>query len=280
MPQRRAITGRSQESRARFAEELRLLRQGRGVSLRGVAEVVGWDASQFGKMENGHTLGGPEIVEALDQYYGTGGMLLTLWELAVADPTQFREQYRRYMILEAEAISLWHYAVSAPPGLLQTAGYAREALAGGWLKGAELEQQVEARLSRRQLLEGEAPPPFRAILSETVLRTWLRDMGAWREQLAHLAEMAGRPSITLQVLPFRAGRRGLTNTTVMFLRLSSGRVVAYTENDLRGELVEENASVELLQRRYDAMRDLALSPAESREFILRTLEEAPCEPSI
>ncbi|MFB7089491.1 helix-turn-helix domain-containing protein [Streptomyces sp. NPDC056296] len=280
MPQRRAITGRSQEPRARFAEELRLLRQGRGASLRGVAEVVGWDASQFGKMENGHTLGGPEIVEALDQYYGTGGMLLTLWELAVADPTQFREQYRRYMILEAEAISLWHYAVSAPPGLLQTAGYAREALAGGWLKGAELEQQVEARLGRRQLLEGETPPPFRAILSETVLRTWLRDMGAWREQLAHLAEMAGRPSITLQVLPFRAGRHGLTNTTVMFLRLPSGRVVAYTENDLRGELVEENGSVELLQRRYDAMRDLALSPAESREFILRTLEEAPCEPSI
>ncbi|MFD7956491.1 helix-turn-helix domain-containing protein [Streptomyces ardesiacus] len=280
MPQRRAITGRSQEPRARFAEELRLLRHGRGVSLRGVAEVVGWDASQFGKMENGHTLGGPEIVEALDQYYGTGGMLLTLWELAVADPTQFREQYRRYMTLEAEAISLWHYAVSAPPGLLQTAGYAREALAVGWLKGPELEQQVEARLGRRQLLDGDAPPPFRVILSEAVLRTSLRDVEAWREQLAHLAEMAEHPSITLQVLPFRAGPHGLMNTAVKFLRLPNGRVVAYTENDLRGELVEENASVELLQRRYDAMRDLALSPAESREFILRTLEEAPCESSI
>ncbi|AQS68907.1 helix-turn-helix transcriptional regulator [Streptomyces pactum] len=280
MPQRRAITGRSQEPRARFAEELRLLRQGRGVSLRGVAEAVGWDASQFGKMENGHTLGGPEIVEALDQYYGTTGMLLTLWELAVADPTQFREQYRRYMILEAEAISLWHYAVSAPPGLLQTAGYAREALAVGWLKGPELEQQVEARLGRRQLLDGGAPPPFRVILSEAVLRTSLRDVGAWREQLAHLVEMAERPSITLQVLPFRVGPHGLMNTAVMFLRLPNGRVVAYTENDLRGELVEENASVELLQRRYDAMRDSALSPAESRDFILRTLEEAPCEPSI
>ncbi|MFB6551315.1 helix-turn-helix domain-containing protein [Streptomyces sp. NPDC056405] len=280
MPQRIAITGRSQEPRQRFAEELRLLRNARGVSLRGMADAVGWDASQFGKMENGHTLGGPEIVEALDLYYGTGGMLLTLWELAVADPTQFREQYRRYMLLEAEAISLWHYAVSAPPGLLQTAGYAREALAVGWLKGPELEQQVEARLSRRQLLEGEAPPPFRVILSEAVLRTSLRDVEAWREQLAHLAEMAGRPSIILQVLPFRAGPHGLMNTSVMFLRLPSGRVVAYTENDLRGELVEENGSVELLQRRYDAMRDLALSPAESREFILRTLEEAPCEPSI
>ncbi|MFH9734665.1 helix-turn-helix domain-containing protein [Streptomyces sp. NPDC017260] len=42
-----------------------------------MAEAVGWDTSRFGKLENGHTLGGPEIVEALDQYYGTGGMLAT-----------------------------------------------------------------------------------------------------------------------------------------------------------------------------------------------------------
>ncbi|MFJ3366040.1 Scr1 family TA system antitoxin-like transcriptional regulator, partial [Streptomyces anthocyanicus] len=99
------------------------------------------------------------------------------------------------------------------------------------------------------------------------------------EQLTHLVEMSERANITLHVLPFSAGRHGLTNIDVMFLRLPNGRVVAYIENDLRGELVEENASVELLQRRYDSTRDLALSPAESREFILRTLEEAPCEPS-
>ncbi|MFJ7149341.1 helix-turn-helix transcriptional regulator [Streptomyces sp. NPDC100445] len=278
MPQRLVITGRSQEPRARFTEELRRLRGERGLSLRDLAKEVGWDSSQFSKMESGQTLGGPEVVQALDQYYATPGLLVTLWELAVADPTQFREQYRRYMVLEAEAVSLWHYAVSAPPGLLQTAGYAREALSAGWLKGAELDQQVEARLGRRPLLDGDDPPPFRGIISETVLRTTLRDVQAWREQLSYLAEAAERPNITLQVLPFSAGLHGLLNTAVMFLRLLDGRTVAYTENDLRGELLEENVSVELLQRRYDAMRDLALSPAESRHFILRTLEEMPCEP--
>ena len=80
MPPRRAITGRSQEPRRRFAEELRLLRTQRGVSLRELAKAVGWDASQFGKMESGQTLGGPEIVEALDTYYGTPSLLLTLWD--------------------------------------------------------------------------------------------------------------------------------------------------------------------------------------------------------
>ncbi|MGA5035475.1 helix-turn-helix domain-containing protein [Streptomyces capoamus] len=279
MPARKVVTGRSQEPRRRYAEELHRLRIARGLSLRALADAAGWDPSLFKKLESGETPGGPEVAEALDDFYGTPGLLLAMWEMAVGDPTQFKEQYRRYMVLESEAVSLWHYSVSAPPGLLQTAGYAREALAAGWIKEHELDQQIEARLGRRQLLEAEHPPLFRVILSEAVLRTALRDREAWREQLEHLVESSERPNITLQVLPFSAGPHGLTNTAVMFLRLADGRTVAYSENDLRGELVEENTSVELLQRRYDAMRDLALSPAESRKFILRTLEEMPCEPS-
>lgn len=156
MPPRRVITGRSQEPRRRFAEELRLLRTERGESLRKLGEVLGWDWSLFGKMESGQTLGSPEVVQALDQHYGTPGLLLALWELAVGDPTQFKEQYRRYMMLEAEAVSLWQYSVSRPPGLLQTAAYAREALAAGGLKGEELDQQVDARIGRWKVLEGGA----------------------------------------------------------------------------------------------------------------------------
>ncbi|MEV8400755.1 helix-turn-helix domain-containing protein [Streptomyces niveus] len=279
MPTRRVVTGRSREPRARFAEELRLLRTARGESLRQLGERLGWDWSLFGKMEKGETLGGPEVVQALDTYYGTPGLLLALWELAVSDKSQFREGYRRYMALEAEATSLWHFAVSVLPGLLQTEGYARELLAAGGLKGAELVQQVEARMGRRELLEGEHAPPFRTILSESVLRTPLRDVGAWRCQLQYLTEVSERGEVTVQLVPFSAGLHGLTNADVMFLRLPEGRTVAYAENGYRGELIEETAPVERLQLTYDSVRDLALSPAESRKFFLRILEEAPCDPS-
>ncbi|MFG2571489.1 helix-turn-helix domain-containing protein [Streptomyces sp. NPDC048481] len=280
MPARRVVTGRSQEPRRRFAEELRLLRAAKGDSLRQLEEVLGWTASTFGKMEGGQSLGSPEVVEALDQHYGTGSMLLTLWELAVADPSQFKEQYRRYMLLEAEAVGLWQYSVSAPPGLLQADGYAREALMAGGLKGEELEQQIEARTSRRKLLEGEEAPPFRAILSEAVLRNSLRELPEWKRQLEFLLEASGRGNITLHVLPFGTGPHGLMNTDTMFLRLWDGRMVAYAENDVRGELIEESSRVERLHRTYDAVRDLALGPAESQSFILRTLEDLPCEPPI
>jgi len=176
-------------------------------------------------------------------------------------------------------VSLWHFGVSILPGLLQTDGYAHEVLALGGAKGEDLSRQVEARTGRRELLEGEDAPVFRALLAEAVLRTPLRDAGAWREQLGYLLEVSQRPNITLHVLPQAAGLYGLVSTDVMFLRLLDGSTVAYTENAHRGELVEENGSVEPLQRAYDAMRDLALNPAESRTFILRMLEEVPCEPS-
>ncbi|MFI0227200.1 helix-turn-helix domain-containing protein [Streptomyces lydicus] len=279
MPTRRVVTGRSKEPRARFAEELRSLRTRRGDSLRQLGERLGWDWSLFGKMEKGETLGGPEMVQALDQYHGTPGMLLALWELAVSDQTQFRERYRRYMALEAEATSLWHFAVSVLPGLLQTPGYAREVLAAGGLKAEELDQQVEARMGRRELLAGEDAPPFRTILSEAVLRTPLRDAGEWRRQLEYLGEVGERAGVTIHVLPQSAGLHGLMGAAVMFLRLPDGRTVAYTENGYRGELIEENGPVERLQRAYDAVRDLALTPAESRRFVLRMLEEVPCDPS-
>ncbi|MEW1720722.1 helix-turn-helix transcriptional regulator [Streptomyces sp. NPDC093109] len=279
MAGRRIITGRSQEPRLRFSEELGLLREQKKLSLRKLAEALGWDHSLFGKMETGDSLGSAEVVQALDQYYGTAPMLLTLWELAMADPSQFRERYRRYMILEAEAVSLWHFGVSVLPGLLQTKGYARAVLAADRINGPELEQQVEARIGRRALLEGENPPHFRTILSEAVLRSPLPDREEWREQLEHLLTMTERTTIALQVLPLAIGPHGLDSTNVMFLNAPDGSTVAYTENALRGDLIEQPTPVQQLQLRYDAVRDLALSPAESRKFITQMLEEVSWDPS-
>ncbi|MFF9852637.1 helix-turn-helix domain-containing protein [Streptomyces litmocidini] len=281
MPARRVVTGRSQEPRKRFAEELKSLRTERGLSLRKLGEVAGWDWSLFSKLEKGETLGGPEVIQALDQYYGTGRTLLALWELAVADPTQFKERYRRYMTLEAEAISLWHYAPCLLPGLLQTEAYARTLMgSGSGFEGDELTRQVEARMGRRALLEGDNAPTFRTILSETVLRTPLPNRAQWQEQLEHLLAAGDRRNVTIQVVPHSAGLYALSNTDVMFLKPTDGRTMAWVETAYSGELVEETAAVDRLQFRYDVVRDLALSPAESRKLILWTLEEASCEPSI
>ncbi|MFI2190236.1 helix-turn-helix domain-containing protein [Streptomyces sioyaensis] len=279
MPPRRAITGRSQEPRQRFADELRLLRATKGESLRQLGAALGWDWSLFGKMESGQTIGSPEVAQALDQHYGTGDLLLTLWELAAGDPTQFKERYRRYMALETEATGIQKYSPSVVPGLLQTKAYAeRMLILGGFAPGAELDQQVEARMNRRDVLSSDGGPQFRAILDEAVFRRALPDREEWQKQLKHLNEAANQRNVTLQVLPFAAGLCEMSNTDTSFLRLSEGRTVAWVETGYDGKLVEENAGVERLQFSYDRLRDHALSPRESAEFIQRLLEEAPCLP--
>ncbi|WP_329148008.1 helix-turn-helix transcriptional regulator [Streptomyces sp. NBC_01456] len=280
MPPRRAITGRSQEPRQRFADELRLLRAKKGDTLRQLGDALGWDWSLFGKMESGQTIGSPEVAQALDHYYGLPDLLLTLWELAAGDPAQFKERYRRYMALEAEAVSLWHYAVSVLPGLLQTEGYAHALLSAGGIMGEELTRQVEARIGRRELLDGDDAPRFRAILSEAVLRTPLEDANEWQKQLEHLLDMGERRNVMIQVVRQEAGLHALTNTHTMFLRLPDGRTVAWVETGYSGELVQEAAATERLQLSYDLVRDLALSPVESRKFVKQMLEEVPCDPSI
>ncbi|MET7796868.1 helix-turn-helix domain-containing protein [Streptomyces decoyicus] len=277
MPPRRAVTGRSQEPRQRFVEELRLLRAQKGDSLRQLGEVLGWDWSLFGKMEAGQTLGGPEVAQALDQHYGTKDLLLTLWELAAGDPKQFKERYRHFMTLEAAATGIQQYSPAVVPGLLQTEMYARRLLIlGGLPLGAELDQQVDARMNRREILTGDGAPQFRAILDETVLRRALLEREEWQEQLKHLIEVAEHPNVTLQVLPFAAGLRELPNTDTALLRLPEGRTVGWVETGYDGQLVEENVRVERLQFSYDRLRDHALSPRETAEFVLRILEEVTC----
>ena len=279
MPQRNAVTGRSQEPRKRFAQELRRLREEKGETLQQLAEQLGWDASTLGKLESGRNLGGPEIVEALDQHYGTTPLLMALWELAIRDMRQFKAEFRPYMAWEAKAVRMWHYAAASLPGVLQTEAYAREFLAAGGMKGEELTTQVDARMSRRDLLTGDDAPTFRSIISEFVLRTPLKDPAEWREQLQDLLDMSELDNVTIQVLPASVGLHALTNTDTMFLQDDTNQTVAWVETGYDGELFEETEDVRRLQLRYDRVRDLALSPDESREFIRRLLEEVPCEPS-
>jgi transcriptional regulator with XRE-family HTH domain len=277
MPPRRPVSGRSQSPRARYAEELTTLRREKGVSLRALGDAVRCDHSHLGHMEHGTTLGGPELAQELDKFYGTTH-LIVLWELAMRDPTQFRERYRRYMSLEAEATGLHKYAPSVVPGLLQTPAYARALLkAAGPIDEDDLTEQVEARIGRQDILSRDEPPQFRAIIDEAVLTRPLSDPAEWREQLMHLSAVSDWPNIAIQVVRSAVGLHGLASTDTMFLWLPDGRTVAYVETGYSGELAEETREVDRLRVAYDQLRDLALGPPAARELITQYLEEVPCE---
>ncbi|MFI9462180.1 helix-turn-helix transcriptional regulator [Streptomyces xiamenensis] len=259
-----------------LAEEQARLRAEQGWTYRELGEKVRFDHTYLHDMEKGRSLGGPEVIKALDELYGTEPHLTLLWKLA--RDSAFRDKYLRYMQLEARATVMHKYSLSVLTGLLQTADYARELLRAAQPLGGDVEDQVTARLSRQEHLTGENPADFRAILDEAVLRRPMADRRQWQTQLHHLVEMSERPNVTVQVLPFSVGAHGLTNTDTMLLWLPNGRPVGYVETGYSGDLTEEPRAVERLRLAYDRLRDLALPPRESVAFIEQLMEDIPCEP--
>lgn len=278
MGARKPNAGQRPSARQMLAKELARLREESGKSLATLGEETTYDRAYLHKLETGARVGSPGVIAALNAVYGTGGHLTMLWQLAREDA--FADKYKRFMELEAKATVRYEYAAGVIPGLLQTEGYAREVLQAARPRDDnDLAEQVAARLGRQDLLRGDDPPHYRAVLDESVLRRGGGDPKEWRIQLTHLVTVSQLPNITIQVLPFAAGLHALMGTSLTILWLPDGKAVAYTEDQHSGQLLESAKDVEDLRLSYDLLRDLALSPRESVAFIKRLMEDGTsCAP--
>jgi transcriptional regulator with XRE-family HTH domain len=117
--------------------------------------------------------------------------------------------FRTFIGLEEAASLIRGYDPHAIPGLLQTSGYAQASVRTGFPGASDEEagRRVDLRLARQHILSRPDPPRLWLVIDETVLSRPVATTGAevMREQIEKLIEAAGRPNITLQVLPFAAG---------------------------------------------------------------------------
>jgi len=205
--------------RRRLAAELRAIRERRGESLQTVATGLGpgWSTSKLSRYELGNGLNPREVAALLKHYQVTGALreyLLSLaqeasrkgWWEAYSDVSS--AEYREFIGLEAEAssISVWH--VEVVTGLLQTERYARALLTEYRqvepIAPAIIERRVELRMRRKDVLQQTPPLSLLVVLDESVLMRQYGGRSVMYEQLQSLAAEAGRPDITLRVLPLRA----------------------------------------------------------------------------
>ncbi|MBL1065151.1 helix-turn-helix transcriptional regulator [Streptomyces sp. 7-21] len=269
MAPRKSEQKRVAPARRKYMEELLQLREESGMSLGDLSERSTYDRSYLSKLERGERLGDLETAKRLDAVYGAKRTLQNLWHLAKEDV--YLGRYQRFMELESEANVIQMYVPQTIPGLLQTEEYAREQL---WStphrpdEEGRLEEQLVGRMSRRSILcNGDRHVHLRVILDEAALRRPLRDPVAWHRQLEQLLADARLPHVTVQVVPFSAGIHDLLGGTLTLLWLPEGAIAAYLESGKSGEVLEEPAEVEMLKLSYDQVRDLALSPSDSYEFI-------------
>src|SRR5262249_8689830 len=112
--------------------------------------------------------------------------------------------FEEYIGLEMAATEIWVYEVQSVPELLQTDDYSNAVASRdyGDFPAREIERRVRLRTTRRaKFLDRSNPPALRVLLDEAVLRRQIGGATVMRNQLKHLAEIAERPNMTVQVLP-------------------------------------------------------------------------------
>ncbi|WDZ88025.1 DUF5753 domain-containing protein [Micromonospora cathayae] len=176
--------------------------------------------------------------------------------------------FRPWVELEQEATCLRTFEPLLVPGLLQTEGYARALLrTGNLLPPAEIEELVAGRLARQEVLCRDAPPQVVAVIEEAVLRRRVGDPAVMREQLHHLADVAGEPHVQVRLIPADGPwHTGLAGPFVL-ARMPDSREVAYLDNQLRGELVTDPDDVATLGRRWESITGEAFPRRRSVELI-------------
>lgn len=259
-----------------FGTELRRWRTEAGLSLEQFGARVGFSPTLVGKVETGVRPPTADFARhcdaAVPEAHGLFGRLHALarnWD--GGHPSWFAE----WLDIEARATSLRWWEITLVPGLLQTPAYARALFAGSNpdADADAVDQLVEARLARQAILDREKPPLLWVVLDEAVLRRCIGSPEIMREQLLHLADMAGRPRITIQIVPARvAVHAGLLGAFII-AGLDGGSDTVYLETASTGQTVTTPSVVERIALAWESLRSVALPRDESRDLILRVVEE-------
>ncbi|MCZ4097029.1 XRE family transcriptional regulator [Streptomyces sp. So13.3] len=108
--------------------------------------------------------------------------------------------------LETSSAAIKTFQVMFVPGMLQTAAYTRALFAAGEpnAEPALFDRYVQFRQRRKQVLTGDSPPQFHAVIHETAIRMSFVGVDVLREQLEHLIEMALMPHVHIQIMPLAA----------------------------------------------------------------------------
>lgn len=206
--------------RRRLGLELRRLREAARLTGDDVCAHLGWSVSKLSRIEKARaTVPWSDVSDLLDVYDvddETRAALIQLckeakqqaWWQPYNDVLASFRNLATYIDLESAASSLRMYTPLTIPGLLQTEDYARAIMTAAWpleLSDEEIERRVELRMHRQQVIANDPPLRLWAIMDEAALHRQVGGRHVMRGQLEHLTEVARRPEVTLQVIPYAAG---------------------------------------------------------------------------
>jgi transcriptional regulator with XRE-family HTH domain len=269
--------------RKRLGMELRRLREEKGLTCEQVGGRLGCSGTRISRIETGKITAGPGDVRELLEVYGLNGIeaqaLVKLAREARKKGwwhtygTDLPEWFEAYVAFEAEAIAFSDYQPLLVPGLLQTNDYARAVLeaAPSPRSSEEIERQVSLRMDRQGILTKAEAPDFWFVVSETALRVQLGTPDMMAAQLRHLGEVATRPHIRVQVLPFTAAAHVNPVGGFRILTFADPRdpTIVYIEHLTGALFLEDDEEIAHYKVVFDHLRAEALGIGPSIDLIRR-----------
>ncbi|MEU9577318.1 helix-turn-helix domain-containing protein [Streptomyces chilikensis] len=266
--------------RRRLGQELRRLREQKGMTAEEVAERLLVSQSKISRLENGRRSISQRDVRDLCGVYEVEDQRIVESLMQMAKDS--RQQgwwhsfgdipYSVYIGLETDAASLRVYDPQVVPGLLQTRQYAESLITGALPEtaAADVEKRVQVRLRRQQRINAqENPLRLWTVLDEAALKRVVGNRAVMREQLEHLVEQAQMPHVTVQVIPFELGAHPGLNGQYAILEFpdASDSSVVYIEGVTSDLYLEKPNDVQKYSVMYEHLRAQALNVEQSRQFI-------------
>ncbi|MET2714661.1 helix-turn-helix transcriptional regulator [Streptomyces harbinensis] len=200
----------------RLGQELRKLREAADVPRAEVCRRIGIHTPHLSNIEAGRTACSEARLRALAEVYGCTNKALidALVEMSNASGKGWWTAYAK--TLETRVIDLAELEAAATahrsfqwlyiPGLLQTPDYMRSLFArtNPTAPIEVIEEYVNFRLRRQQVLVEEPLPNYHAVIHEAAFHMKFVDRKIMQDQLEYLVQLAHFPNITIQVLPFSA----------------------------------------------------------------------------
>lgn len=202
--------------RRRLGSTLRKLRNDSGLTLDQAAAAVGWQGPKVSKIENAtQGLRPTDLTGLLKAYDVTDPDVHAALEALRRDASKrgwwqtysevVRPPYADYISLESDADRISTWSPLLIPGLLQTAAYARETIAGITTSrtAEEVSALAEVRLARQSVLSRpDSPPKLWAVIHEAALHQRFAVRPAtMRDQLRRLLDASELPNVTVQIMP-------------------------------------------------------------------------------
>jgi hypothetical protein len=128
---------------------------------------------------------------------------------------------------------------------------------------------------RQRVLTKSEPLRLRVVIDESVLRRQIGSAETMNGQLRHLVEMAGRPNISVHILPLGAGPHLALSGVFTIVRfpeeIAAG--VVYLQNLTRDLFIEEEKQVHRYDLAFDRLIELALEEDVSIALISQIASE-------